>query len=245
VRKETAGFKKAAGEYARGRPDYPVDATSWIIGRAGLRPGRTVVDLAAGTGKLTKELVKSGARVVAVEPLDEMRAELQQLLPEVEAYSGTAEKTGLEDALADAVTVAQAFHWFANDEALSEIARVLRHDGLLFLIWNRRDLSDPLQEEISRLTLPHVGEVPSYTTGAWEKVMAASALFVADDEHHSRHSQLVDRQRLVDRVASTSYIANLDESRRQDLLSEVAELLGESEEAELPYATDVYCYRRL
>ncbi len=245
VREETGGFTKAADEYERGRPGYPADAVQWVAGRAGLRPGKRVVDLAAGTGKLTRELVATGAEVVAVEPLAEMRKHLKGSLPSVPVVGGIAEATGLAADCADAVTIAQAFHWFANEATLAELARIMRRDGLLFLIWNRRELDDPLQAAISELTLPHVGATPSYGSGSWQPVMRACPSFALDEEHHSRFSQLVDRRRLVDRVASTSYIALLADEVRLPLLEQVAALIGPGQEAELPYTTDVYCYRRL
>jgi SAM-dependent methyltransferase len=111
---------------------------AFLVDRLGLGPGRVVVDLAAGTGKLARQLVPSGARVVAVEPLAEMRS----LIPAgIESLDGTAEAIPLHDACADAVTVAQAFHWFDAEAALREIERVLRRGGLLALVSNRRDPS--------------------------------------------------------------------------------------------------------
>jgi SAM-dependent methyltransferase len=119
---------------------------AFLVERLGLGTGRVVVDLAAGTGKLARQLVPSGARVVAVEPL----AELRSLIPEgIETLEGTAEAIPLPDDFADAVTVAQAFHWFDAAAALGEIERVLRPGGLLALVSNRRDPS-PFDEVLAR-----------------------------------------------------------------------------------------------
>ena len=244
MRAETAGFEKASHEYERGRPGYPPETVEWIVETAGLGEGTTVVDLAAGTGKLTRELVGTRAAVIAVEPLDAMRARLVDSLPGVSAVKGSAEATGLEDGVADAVTIAQAFHWFAGDEALAEVERVLREEGLLFLVWNRRDLSDPTQVAISRLTAPHIGDAPAYGSGQWRQVMEASTRFVPVAEHRARHLQIVDRTGIVDRVASTSYIANLAEEVRLPLLENIASLVPEGETAGLSYVTDAYAYHR-
>jgi SAM-dependent methyltransferase len=133
---------------------------AFLVKRLGLGPGSVVVDLAAGTGKLARQLVPSGARVVAVEPLAEMRS----LIPAgIEALDGTAEAIPLPDDVADAVTVAQAFHWFDAEAALLEIERVLRPDALLALVSNRRD-PGPFDEVLARhrahpsLEAPPVGE---------------------------------------------------------------------------------------
>ena len=128
-----AGFGRSAEAYERGRPGYPDAAVDRLVAAL---PGRRVVDLAAGTGKLTRALVARGCDVVAVEPVAEMRA---LIAPPARAVEGVAEATGLPDASADAVTVAQAFHWFDGPRALAEIHRVLRPGGVLALIWNRRD----------------------------------------------------------------------------------------------------------
>jgi SAM-dependent methyltransferase len=120
------GFGSAADRYERGRPGYPADAVSFVIDELVIAPGRTVVDLAAGTGKFTVAIAPSGARIVAVEPVAEMRSVLERNVPGVDALDGTAESMPLEDASADAVVVAQAFHWFDGARAIPEIRRVLR-----------------------------------------------------------------------------------------------------------------------
>jgi SAM-dependent methyltransferase len=242
VRAEVAGFQKTSHEYERGRPGYPPDSVDWIVDTARLGPGRTVVDLAAGTGKLTVELARYEAKVIAVEPLGEMRARLAERLPDVEVREGLAEATGLPSAEADAVTIAQAFHWFANDEALAEIHRILRPGGLMFLVWNRRDVADRVQAEISRLCVPFIGEAPSYGSGRWRDVMGKSSRFELVGEHHSRVDQQVDRDGLVARVASTSYIANLPDAQRLPLLDSVAALMGDDEVVTLPYSTATFAY---
>src|SRR5262249_15575872 len=132
VRGPYTAFADVAGAYERGRPGYPDEAVSWLVGDG----WSEVVDLGAGTGKLTRSLVVRGHGVTAVEPLDEMRAHLEDVLPNVRALNGRAEEIPLPDESADVVVSAQAFHWFDHDAALPEIARVLRPGGRLALVWN-------------------------------------------------------------------------------------------------------------
>ena len=128
-RSSSAAVDTVAESYERRRPEYPPAIVEWLGDRLDLEPGTTVLDLAAGTGKFTRSLVTTGARVIAVEPLDEMRAQLEAALPGVEALAGTAEAIPLPDESVDAVTAAAAFHWFDTEPALAEIHeshRVLR-----------------------------------------------------------------------------------------------------------------------
>ena len=130
------GFARSVEAYERARPEYPPEAIAWLARELDLRPGRTVVDLAAGSGKLTRPLAALGCEVIAVEPVAEMRAAIGPTA--TQALDGTAEAIPLPDDSADAVTVGQAFHWFDGPKALAEIERVLRPGGALALAWNRR-----------------------------------------------------------------------------------------------------------
>jgi ubiquinone/menaquinone biosynthesis C-methylase UbiE len=239
------GFATAAEAYERGRPGYPDEAIAWIVERLRLEPGRDVLDLAAGTGKLTRALVPSGARVIAVEPIDEMREQLFAALPDVDAFDGTAESIPLPDGSIDAVTCGQAFHWFRVEEALREIHRVLRPGGSLALVWNIRDLSDPLQARIQEIIAPHGAEVRSHR-GFYPAGPMKGDLFGPVDHRSWPYVQRLSRAHLVDRIASTSYIAILDPDARADVLSQVLEAAeGMPEPIAIPYTTDVYVADRL
>ncbi len=133
------GFGREAEEYERVRPSYPADAVAWLVDNLGLGPGRTVLDLAAGTGKLTRLLVPFGASVLAAEPVDGMRRGFVAAVPGVPIVAAVAETLPMAGESLDAVTVAQAFHWFDADRAFGEFARVLRSRGRVGLIWNARD----------------------------------------------------------------------------------------------------------
>src|SRR3989454_216516 len=153
---ESRSFELVADVYERARPGYPPEAVSWIAEQLDLRHGRSVLDLGAGTGKLTRALLETGARVIAVEPGDAMRAELERAAPGAEAQRGSAEEIPLPNASVDAIAVGQAFHWFRHDVAIPELHRVLRSGGGVALIWNSRDPELPLHREIGELIAPFV-----------------------------------------------------------------------------------------
>src|SRR5437764_246782 len=132
-------FGSEADAYERHRPGWPADGVSWALRHLALGADAEVVDLAAGTGKLTRELIPMVRRVIAVEPSADMRRALAALVPDAEVLDGTAEALPLPDASVDAVFAAEAFHWFATREAVREIARVVRPGGGLGLMWNMHD----------------------------------------------------------------------------------------------------------
>jgi SAM-dependent methyltransferase len=235
------GFARAAEVYERARPSYPQDAIDWLVAQTALGPGRMVVDLGAGTGKLTRLLLPTGAHVVAVEPIAEMRAHIEG----AEVVDGTAEAIPLPDASADVVTVAQALHWFDQERALPEIHRVLRADGSLVLVWNMRDLDDPVQRGVEELLAPLRTDIPGQIQGAWREPLARSTLFGPATVGEFAIEQRFTTDDLCDRVASTSFVAALSAVDREELLVRVRALThGITEPFAFPYKTEVHVIPR-
>jgi ubiquinone/menaquinone biosynthesis C-methylase UbiE len=235
------GFGSAADVYERARPGYAPEAVAWACERLGISAERTVLDIGAGTGKLTRSLVPTGARLIAVEPLDEMRAKLVEAVPGAEALAGTAEELPLPDASVDAVVCAQAFHWFRAELALPEIHRVLRPGGGIALLWNNRDLSDSIQERIDAVLEPVRGEAERYwNEESWPPLQASP--FFGPVEHGTwPGEQHVTVDELLEVVASRSYVASLDEPARAEVLNRIREsVAAESEPIVLRYVVDVY-----
>ena len=234
-RKQAASFGGVADAYERSRPGYPEAAVAWL---AGSTPG-DVVDLGAGTGKLTRSLAALGHRVTAVEPLEEMLAQLRANLPDVRTLTGGAEAIPLPDASADVVTCAQAFHWFDHGRALVEIARVLRPAGRLALVWNMRDESEIWVEELSDAIVGRTG----LDRGAIEPI-ERSGLYGTVERAVFEHAQQVDRTTMRELVLSRSYCAILPEEEREPILQRVDDLFAERARdgvVRVPYLTE--CFR--
>ena len=230
-----SSFAQVADSYERGRPSYPDEAVRWLVGDEPL----DVVDLGAGTGKLTRVLVELGHRVTAIEPLPEMLELLPAAAPGAKAILGNAEVIPLPDAYADVVTAAQAFHWFDLDVALPEIARVLRPDGQLALVWNVRDDSEAWVAQLSELIGSETVMQPDVS-----EPLAKSDLFEPVEQQNFRFMQVLDRATLLDLVVSRSYCAKLPPAERKPILDGVERLFDEhavNGSIELPYATE--CYR--
>jgi len=228
-------FSDVAAAYERARPGYPQGAVQWMVGDEPV----DVVDLGAGTGKLTRALVALGHRVVAVEPLDEMRAQLEAAVPGVRAIAGKAESMPLPDSSADVVTSAQAFHWFDHDDALPEIGRVLRPGGRLALVWNSRDDRDPWMARLSAIigneTIQESDVIP---------ILEESGLFRWIESARFSFEQVLDRDGLLDLVLSRSYLAKLQPVDREPVLEAVGALFDETAVdggVRLAYVTE--CFR--
>ena len=235
VRGPYTAFADVAAAYERARPGYPQGAIQWMVGDDPV----DVVDLGAGTGKLTRGLVALGHRVVAVEPLAEMRAHLEAAVPEARAVSGKAESMPLGDATADVVTSAQAFHWFDHDDALPEIARVLRPGGRLALVWNSRDDRDPWMARLSAI----IGN-ESIQESDVVPILDGSGLFRWVETARFSFEQVLDRDRLLDLVLSRSYLAKLPPVDREPVLDAVGMLFDETAAdggVRLAYVTE--CFR--
>jgi MOSC domain-containing protein YiiM/ubiquinone/menaquinone biosynthesis C-methylase UbiE len=243
------GFAAAADAYERGRPEYSTEAIAALVRELGIGPGKRVLDLAAGTGKLTRQIAPSRAEIVAVEPIAEMRAKLAAASPDVEALEGTAEAIPLPNHSVDAVVVGQAFHWFDGIRAVSDIRRVLKPDGALGLIWQARDPRLPWIERLDEIIDRADDGHPRFRTMAWREAFDRTALFEplrsADFETVQRGSP----ETIIDRVASISYVAAMGEARRAKVLDEVRALIAADPETagrdvvELPYRAHVYWTR--
>jgi SAM-dependent methyltransferase len=239
-----------ATDYDELRPTYAPEAVRWVAERARLEPGSLVVDLAAGTGQLSRRLAALGVRVVAVEPADNMRAVLETNLPEVHAVPGTAEDIPVGDGEADAVVVGNAFHHFDAEAAFAEIRRVLRPGGGLALFWARTDEdADPL-----RLGIREIDEVVERERAS-SPIVEAYVSWFEPPEHVDGFTTLERRSfpttrtmasaRLADLFATSSDIASLPEPRRSRLLSRIGELAAELPETiELAERSDVHLWFR-
>ena len=240
------GFQQGADAYERGRPGYPEEAVRWLWHQLGLGPGRTVLDVAAGTGKLTRELVPSGATVVAVEPVPAMRAVLERVVPDARALDGTAEALPIEDAAVDAITVASAFHWFDGPAAGAEFRRVLRPDARLALLWNRRRLDQPIHQAVDDIIGPYRRRTPSHHRGEWREPLESGGLFARVAERQVRFEQVLDADGFVDRFRSISFFAALPDAERKRVVERLRALAAVAEQPiRLGYTAEVYVYQRV
>lgn len=238
-----SSFARVAGEYERGRPGYPREAIEWLLGDDPLE----VLDLGAGTGKLTRALLDGGHRVIAVEPLPEMRAILTSSLPQALALAGSAEALPLQDASVDAVTVGAAFHWFDQGAAQAEITRVLRPPGVLGLLGNAFDTSAAWVARLRAILGPPAIERPRH----WPSVEALSEHFADIEDREFAHKQRVERASLRDLASSRSSLAVMGDAEREGVLASLdqlweqePELLGRKDVL-LPWRTRARRCRRL
>jgi SAM-dependent methyltransferase len=244
------GFATAGEAYEKGRPDYPHAAVDLLIQTLRIAASSDVLDLGAGTGKLTRMLVPTGARLLALEPVEGMRRKLVQTVPGAVALDGVAEAIPLPEASVDAVVAAQSFHWFHGDLALREIHRVLRPKGRLCLLWNVRDESVEWVALLSAIFDRHGRDAPRHRSGAWRRAFDETNLFTPLGEREFPHEQELDSEGLVERAASISYISALPVAERYAVLNEVREVaarhvdLAGKRVFTFPYRTLVASYER-
>lgn len=230
-RDRSLSFGSAAAAYERGRPTYPPEAIDWLLPSG----ARNVLDLGAGTGKLTTRLVERGLDVVAVDPVPEMLEVLTASLPKTVALLGTAEDIPLEDNSVDAVLVAQAWHWVDPARAVPEVARVLRPGGRLGLVWNTRD------ERLGWVR--ELGEIIGRDDDPVRDGVTLPAPFAEVERHQVEWTNYLTPQALIDLVASRTYCITSPTEVRVQTLDKVRELLAthpalaSSAGLALPYVT--------
>jgi SAM-dependent methyltransferase len=241
------GFGRSVEAYRRSRPSYPPDAITWLVENLRIGPSSVLVDVGAGTGKLTALLQPAGARVIAVEPLAQMRAALASELAGVEVLDGRAEALPLPDASADAIVVGQAFHWFDLPRALPELHRVLRPTGRLGVMWNELDVRvDWVRRFNDIIAVPRVGT--PHPSAARD--VDLSGYFGPPQRAEFAHVHIHERASVLERVASMSFVAVLPDAERAQVFEQVAALIDSHpqtagrETFELAYLTEAWWAER-
>ncbi|MDF0512956.1 class I SAM-dependent methyltransferase [Agromyces sp. H3Y2-19a] len=230
-------FGSAASVYHAARPGYPAEAVAWLVGDA-----KRVLDLGAGTGKLTQALVELDREVIAVDPVEEMLDELEIAVPGVPRILGTAEDIPIEDDAVDAVVVGQAWHWFIPERAVPEIARVLRPDGVLGLVWNSRDTSVGWLREAGEIM-----QERHDASAGFEEYVRIGAPFGPIEEHTVAWAARMSRDGFLDLVRSRSTFITAGAAEQADTIAKLEELLARHpdlvgrDELEVPYLTR--CFR--
>jgi SAM-dependent methyltransferase len=229
-------FASVADAYEHGRPEYAPAVVGALAAELGLAPGAPVLDLAAGTGKLTRRLLAAGFEVVAVEPQETLRERLAAGIGGERVREGVAEAIPLPDDAVDAVTVADGFHWFDHAKALAEIRRVLRPGGGLAVLvtipdWSGASWAHELGTLMERVRPEH----PFFDGPPWQEAVRDATGWTEPREIRVTTSQPTDPGRIVDYVASMSFVAALAGQKRAELLGQVATIVEAGETpAELP-----------
>ncbi|CAF2355198.1 unnamed protein product [Rotaria sp. Silwood2] len=241
------GFKQAAIIYEQARPSYPNEVIDLI--KSLYNKPNIIIDLGAGTGKLTRLLAPIDAQeIIAIEPISTMRENLKHIPLITKIIDGTAENISFEDNTIDIILCGQAFHWFANYRALTELNRVLKPKGLLILIWN---LADNRERPWTKIMWEYVDsfrskEIPRYETMEWKKVFDNQNLFSSLQHKQFTYKHHVTRDLVIKRMLSKSFIATLSSEQQKTITDEIRKILEnveeiqDLEEFDLNYFTDVY-----
>ncbi len=243
-RERAVSFDVTAERYESGRPGYPPDLLERVFAAIGLQRPR-ILDLGAGTGKLTRQLLAFGP-VTAVEPLPAMRAQLEHMVPGATSLAANAEVIPIADGAVDVVTVGQAHHWFDQERANPEIARVLADGGHLVALWNREDAVPWIValDEIMTRGEPQPDE--PMQVGWWRSLFRREPWFSEPVLMEGEMVVPTTKQQLLDRMESHSYLSVRGPADREPVLSEVAALVADFPDPfEVPYRTEAYWCRTL
>jgi len=246
------GFGSEAETYDRARPSYSAEAVAWLVENLGIRSGSRAADLAAGTGKFTKLLLPTGADVLPVEPVEGMWRVLRTTVPDLPITAATAEALPFAAASLDALTVAQAFHWFDADRAFAELARVLRPGGRVGIIWNVRDRADDWVNQVWSIMDRVEKRAPWRDHDKWsDTAFGERRGFGPLHSAEFRNEQQVTPDDVVDRIASVSHVVVLPDDQREAVLDEVRAIVDTHPdtagrtELTIPYRVDAYWCERL
>jgi ubiquinone/menaquinone biosynthesis C-methylase UbiE len=240
-------FAAVADAYERGRPEYPPAAVGAFAAELGLAPGARVLDLAAGTGKLTRALLAFGFDIVAVEPQVPLREKLIELVGAERVLDGLAEQIPLPDASVDAVTVADAIHWFDHAAAFAEMHRVLRAGGGLAVLttlpdWSGASWAGELGKVLGGLRPEH----PQFEGPPWQEALRASGAWSEPQEIRVTASRPVSPERLRDHIESFSWVAAMPDGERRELLERAEAIMRAGETPpEMPFHVAIGLARAL
>lgn len=236
------GFERNAETYQRARPTYHPDLIDRFVDRYG---ADDVVEIGAGTGIFTEQITGRGVTVTAVEPAAAMGQQLRDRLPDVDVRVGTAEDLPVENASADAVVVAQAFHWFDYEAALAEIHRVLRPGGHLVTVWNVKGPGEAWVERFNEIVGHYAGDTPRHRTMRWRHAIDDDERFEPVDDWGVDNPQPTTREGIVARALSTSFIAALPEPEQRQVAGDVGQVLAPfGDILDFPYRSELQAWRR-
>lgn len=246
------GFSAAAELYQQTRPDYPEQLVSWLHTQLELDHNSQVIDLGAGTGKFLPYLQKITRHIVAIEPIQEMLAQLKATYPDIQTQQATSQHLPIMAQSIDAVICAQSFHWFANFETLQQIHQVLKRNGHLALIWNQRDIQVDWVKAIADVLQPLEHNTPRYHSGEWKNVFEHQSLFhlahvqTFQQEHRGTVENVVSK-----RLLSTSFIAAMPESVQRQLKLQFEDIVFQytgkqpQDDIVFPYITYTYDFKKI
>lgn len=246
------GFSSAAELYQQVRPDYPQEIVNWLQDQLQLGKKSHVIDLGSGTGKFLPYLQQITSHITAIEPIQEMLAQLQHAYPEIQTLQASSEHLPVTANGMDAVICAQSFHWFANIETLEQIHQVLKPSGHLALIWNQRDINVEWVKALADLIEPLEGNTPRYHSEKWKDVFEQQSLFQLENVQTFQQQHIGTVENVVSkRLLSTSFIAALPEQEQQQLKALFEQIVFSytgkypQDEIEFPYITYAYDFIKI